>query len=65
MIITEVVPQNGPASSKQPPKSSGYATRTRTGSKQGELALGIDDIALFRRDRETMAKAHVYVGMVN
>jgi len=67
MIITEVVPQNGPASSKQPPKSSGYATRTtiRSGSKQGELALGIDDIALFRRDRETGVKAHVYVGMVN
>jgi len=38
---------------------------TRSGSKHGELALGIDDIAIFRRDRDTMIKAHVHAGMVN
>jgi hypothetical protein len=54
MIVTELVPQSGPASSRSPPKSVGYKSRSsiKSALKRGELTLGIEDIYLFRMDRE-------------
>jgi hypothetical protein len=55
MIVTELVPQSGPASSSRPPpKSVGYKSRSsiKSALKRGELSLGIEDILLYRMDRE-------------
>lgn len=54
MIVTELVPQSGSASSKPPPKSFGYKSRSsiKSALKRGELSLGVDDILQFRVDRE-------------
>jgi insulysin len=48
VLITQVVPREGPASSPEPPKSTGYATM----EDKRNLVLGIDDIEDFRRDLE-------------
>ena len=53
MLVTEIIPRTGAASSKAPPLSTGYAEKgfTKENEKNG-LTLGIDDIARFRKDRE-------------
>jgi len=56
MIITEVVPQSGAASSELPKASTGYGKKANTTLKRGLLVLGIDDIAQFRKDREIVAR---------
>lgn len=55
ILITEVVPKVGSASSKAPPTTTGYAEGNKKGSylgSDGSLRLGIDDIEQYRRDRE-------------
>ena len=49
MLISEVIPRSGDASSALPPASTGYA---RGDQETSGLLLGIDDIVQFRRDRE-------------
>lgn len=49
MLITEVIPRLGEASSPLPPSSTGYESGDQSLSG---LVIGIDDIAQFRRDRE-------------
>lgn len=63
-IITEMIPQSGPASSKLPPKSAGYKSQSsiKSALKRGELVLGIDDIPLFRKDRENVIRADRNIG---
>jgi len=51
VLITQVVPREGPASSPVPPKSTGYALMANKRPAEG-LVLGVDDIAAFRRDLE-------------
>jgi len=51
MLITEIVPSSGPASSTEPVSSGGYAEGIVDQTTDG-LLLGIDDIAKFRFDRE-------------
>ena len=51
VLVTQIIPRFGPASSPEPPKSTGYGTR-RDQSINGTI-LGIDDIQQFRKDRET------------
>lgn len=49
VLITQVIPASGPASSSKPPKSTGYGS-----SKLSDLettVLGVEDIEQFRRDR--------------
>ena len=59
IMITEVVPQVGVASTVAPPKSTGYkAGKTPPGS--GPI-LGIDDIEHFRTDREKVLLASIDV----
>jgi insulysin len=53
MLITEDVPKSGAASSKRPPKTTGYAEKG-AGAGSGEVKLGVDDIQSFREDREAM-----------
>jgi len=54
IMISEVVPRSGPASSKSPATTTGYAEGRKNGAKSpgGSLRLGVDDIEQFRRDRE-------------
>ena len=55
ILIAEVVPKVGNASSKAPPTTTGYAEGNKKGSylgNDGSLRLGIDDIDQYRRDRE-------------
>jgi insulysin len=49
LLVTEVVPIDGPASSTLPPTSTRY---TFSDLYKEELTLGIDDIQQFRMDRE-------------
>ena len=51
MIVSEIIPNAGPASSRRPPNSSGYAKGDMKSSEDG-FVLGIDDIDKFREDRE-------------
>jgi hypothetical protein len=51
MLISEIVPNAGPASSRRPPKSTGYATTGLEKDSKG-IKLGVDDIQRFREDRE-------------
>lgn len=48
VLITQIVPRDGPASSPAPPKSFGYNGQTPS---EG-LVLGEDDLEAFRRDLE-------------
>jgi hypothetical protein len=55
ILIAEVVPKVGNASSKAPPTTTGYAEGNKKGSylgNDGSLRLGVDDIEQYRRDRE-------------
>jgi hypothetical protein len=54
MLITEMIPKSGPASSLQPASSGGYAEGMVNKNNDG-LILGIDDIAKFRLDGEEEA----------
>lgn len=49
MLVTQVVPKAGPASSQAPPRSTGYGTPSFSSDS---LILGIDDIEQFRRKQE-------------
>jgi len=53
VLITEMVPQVGPTSAPKPPTSTGYESSNpaSANSKSSSLVLGIDDIAVYRRDR--------------
>lgn len=51
VLITQVVPREGPASSAEPPRSTGYASMTNK-KPEGGLVLGVDDIDDFRQDLE-------------
>jgi secreted Zn-dependent insulinase-like peptidase len=50
VLITQVIPRTGAASSPEPAASTGY-TRDDLSSPDG-IRLGIDDIEQFRRDRD-------------
>ena len=50
MIVSETVPNSGVASSKAPPRSTGYASARNKSTEN--LVLGVDDINEFRRQRE-------------
>jgi insulysin len=50
MLITEVIPRNGNASSELPPRSADY---NKGDQEVTGLVLGIDDLVQFRRDLET------------
>jgi insulysin len=52
LLITEMIPQVGTASSSTPPKSMGY--NSSSVSKSSGLVLGIDDISKYRQDREKL-----------
>jgi hypothetical protein len=54
VLVTQVIPRQGPASSKLPPTSTGYGTSKFTDLDlfNGTLVLGVDDIQQFRQDRE-------------
>ena len=54
MLITEVIPRSGDASSPLPPSSTGYA---RGDQETTGLIIGIDDIIQFRRDREKVLES--------
>jgi len=45
VLVTEMIPQVGPTSSKKPPASTGYST------SDPSPVLGIDDIRAYRQDR--------------
>lgn len=49
MLITEVIPRNGSASSELPPRSADY---NKDDQQTTGLVLGIDDLVQFRRDLE-------------
>jgi insulysin len=51
VLITQIVPREGPASSPAPPKSTGYKSMEDKRPPRG-LVLGIDDIDDFRSDLE-------------
>ncbi|CAB9502983.1 degrading enzyme-like 1, peroxisomal [Seminavis robusta] len=51
VLITQIVPRSGPASSPEPPKSFGYSSLANKNPPEG-LVLGEDDIEAFRRDLE-------------
>ncbi|KAI2489037.1 hypothetical protein MHU86_25560 [Fragilaria crotonensis] len=50
ILITEIVPHEGPAASEEPVPSMGYARGLK--NSIGALQLGIDDIQPFRKNRE-------------
>ena len=50
VLVTQVIPRKGAASSSPPPVSTGYGT-TKVASMETQV-IGIDDIEQFRRDRE-------------
>jgi insulysin len=52
VLVTEIVPRAGAASSGEPVPSMGYAAGRAT--TEGALQLGIDDIQPFRKNREQM-----------
>lgn len=52
VLVTEVIPRQGAASSTLPPASTGYKS---SDLDRGGLLLGVDDIEQFRRDRERLA----------
>ena len=52
VVITQVIPAQGPASSTIPPESTGYGS---TVLPEGTIVLGVDDLDQFRRDRERIA----------
>jgi insulysin len=52
VLITEIVPREGPASSSEPVSSMGYARGMP--NTDGALQLGIDDIQPFRKNREDL-----------
>ncbi|GKY92409.1 hypothetical protein MPSEU_000211500 [Mayamaea pseudoterrestris] len=51
VLICEMIPQVGPASSEQPPASAGYSSKKLV---TDGLLLGIDDVPAFRHDRERL-----------
>jgi insulysin len=53
VLVSEIIPKSGPASSKAPPKSFGYVKGKFDTGSEGVI-LGIDDLAKFRNDRERM-----------
>jgi insulysin len=55
-LICEVVPRRGPASSALPPSSFGYKLLDLADES---IALGVDDVEGFRRDREQMAGSYI------
>jgi insulysin len=57
LLITEMVPRVGVASTAAPPTTTGYKAGTKNGDK--ELVLGIDDIEQFRDDLEALASVNV------
>ncbi len=54
VLITEMIPLVGPASSTPPPTSTGYTSNELL--LEDGIVLGIDDIEKFRRDREELSK---------
>lgn len=54
MLVSEIIPHAGPASSMQPLKSTGYAIGVDDGSKG--IRLGVNDIEKFRNDRKVWSK---------
>ena len=53
VLISEIIPQIGPASSPPPPKSTGYVVGNVVSAEEG-LVLGIDDLEKFRKIREAL-----------
>ena len=53
MLISEIIPNVGPASSRRPPKTMGYAGKGAD-NDTNSIKLGVDDIQKFRKDREKM-----------
>jgi insulysin len=56
ILITEMIPRQGVAASQSPQISTGYGAADLT--SEG-LVIGIDDIELFRRDRETLGENEI------
>ncbi|KAG7356829.1 insulin-degrading protein [Nitzschia inconspicua] len=54
ILVTEMIPQTGVASSPAPPKSTGYILTASSISKSSGLVLGIDDIQKYRQEREKL-----------
>jgi insulysin len=54
VLITEMIPQVGAASSAAPPKSTGYASVQAASTESSGLVLGIDDIQRYRQDRQRL-----------
>lgn len=60
ILITEVVPRVGSASSSSPPLSFGYKDgEVQVSDGSGELVLGLDDIQKFRMDRAAIASTAI------
>jgi insulysin len=56
VLICEVIPRGGPASSTLPPSTFGYKLMDLANES---IALGVDDIEMFRRDREQMVDSYI------
>jgi insulysin len=54
VLITEMIPQVGAASTSAPPKSTGYSTVQAAPTISAGLVLGIDDIERYRQDRQRL-----------
>jgi insulysin len=59
VLITEMIPQVGVASSDAPPKSTGYVPSLASIAKSSGLVLGVDDIQTFRNAREKLLSTNV------
>jgi insulysin len=59
ILVTEMIPQTGVASSQAPAKSTGYIPSLNSISKSSGLVLGIDDIQRYRDEREKMLLAGI------
>ncbi|KAL3902900.1 MAG: hypothetical protein SGILL_010650, partial [Bacillariaceae sp.] len=59
VLITEMIPQVGVASSPAPSKSTGYTPSSMSVAKSSGLVLGIDDIQRYRSEREKLLSTSV------
>lgn len=50
VLLSETVPQSGEASTKAPPKSTGYSQSSA--NAEGSIVLGQNDVDAYRRNRE-------------
>jgi insulysin len=60
LLVTEMIPQVGVASTMAPPKTMNYSASS-TSKSPGPLFLGIEDIPRYREDREKLLNTEVEI----